>query len=41
MGLLVGGANLANAVERLLNSLGNLDLLGAHAIEHRGHGAAR
>ena len=40
MGLLVGGTDLANAVERLLNSLGNLDLLGTHAIEHRGHGAA-
>ena len=40
MGLLVGGTDLANAVECLLNRLGNLDLLGAHAIEHRGHGAA-
>ena len=40
MGLLVGGADLANAVERLLNCLGNLDLLGTHAIEHRSHGAA-
>ena len=40
MGLLVGGTDLANAVERLLNCLGNLDLLGTYAIEHRGHGAA-
>ena len=40
MGLLVGGADLANAVECLLNSLGNFDLLGAHAIGHRSHGAA-
>ena len=35
-GLLVGGANLAHAVERLLDRLGDLDLLGAHAVEHRG-----
>ena len=40
MGLLIGGTDLANAVERLLNCLGNLDLLGAHAIEHRSHRAA-
>ena len=40
MGLLVGGADFAHAVERLLDRLGDLDLLGAHAIEHRGHGAA-
>ena len=41
MGLLVGSADLAHAVERLLNRLGDLDLLGAYAVEHRGHGAAR
>ena len=40
MGLLVGGADLAHAVERLLDRLGDLDLLGAHAVEHRGHGPA-
>ena len=40
MGLLVGGADFAHAVERLLDRLGDLDLLGAHAVEHRGHGPA-
>ena len=35
MSLLVGGADLAHAVERLLDRLGNLDLLGTHMVEHR------
>ena len=38
---LVGSADLADAVEGLLNRLGDLDLLGADSVEHRGHGAAR
>ena len=41
MGLLIGGADLANAVERLLDRLSDLDLLGADTVEHRDHGAAR
>ena len=41
MRLLIGRANLAHAVERLLNGLGDLDLLGADTIEDRGHGSAR
>ena len=40
MSLLVGGADLAHAVKRLLDRLGDHDLLGAHAVEHRGHGPA-
>ena len=39
--LLIGGADLADALEGLLDCLGDLDLLGANPIEDRRHGTAR
>ena len=40
IGLLVGGADFAHTIERLLDRLSDFDLLGANTVEHRDHGAA-
>ena len=41
MGFLIGGADLTHAVKRLLDCLGNLDLLGTDTVKDRSHRPAR